>query len=765
MRRVLPVLFLAAVLGGGASAAGDEVDLPRGDQPPALAIDHFPSRLHAVVWRNWPILPADRIARTVGAEPAQIEALAASMGLPANQPIPDRFKPYFYKTVLRRNWHLLPYDQLLTLLEMDAEELAFLLHEDDFLYSKFGRSKPLCEPVRWRAPSESERRRAAEIRDLVAQRFGDLSSPTGDARFAFIDDLAAPVAATGAGDPVSPSNSAPATGGPRFLYSYFAVYGDPLLDPAVDPYPEGLLQRLAARGVNGVWLHVVLRQLAPGGPDFPEFGKDHERRLANLRRLIERAERHGIKLYLYLNEPRAMPLSFFNDRPDLRGVQENELAALCTSDPRVRDWMRNALTHVFREAPGLGGAFTITASENLTNCASHGRHADCPRCGSRSAAEIIGEVNAVVEQGVHAGDPEAKVIAWDWGWNGHGLAPDHIAQLPRDTWLMSVSEWHLPIERGGVESRIGEYSVSAVGPGPRATEQWKTARDRGLRTVAKVQVNNSWELSATPWLPVPDLVAEHATRLRDAGVDGVMLSWSLGGYPSPNLEVMNRLLTDKTAAAEDVLQQIAVDRYGDAAAPNVRRAWTAFSEAFQEYPYSGATVYRGPQQMGPANLLHAAPTGRASTMIGFPYDDLDGWRGPYPRDVFIQQFDKLAAGWQVGLDRLEAAASVAAPDRRAVVEEDLRLARAAHLHFASTAAQARWIALRDRLSSDDTPETREQIAATLDAEDAFARQLYDLTRADSRIGFEASNAYYYLPLDLVEKTLNVDWMRRRIAER
>ncbi|QDT17609.1 hypothetical protein [Alienimonas californiensis] len=759
MRRVLPILLLAAALGGSASAApADEVVLPRGDQPPALAIDHFPSRLHAVVWRNWQILPAERIADAVGAEPAQIEELAASMGLPANQPISDRFKPYFYKTVLRRNWHLLPYDQLLTLLEMDAEELAFLLHEDDFLYIKFGRSKPRCKPVRWQAPDESQQRRAAEIRDLVARRFGDLSAPAGAARFAFISDLTEPIAATNSGDPL------PAAGGPRFLYSYFAVYGDPLLDPAVDPYPEGLLQQLAARGVNGVWLHVVLRQLAPGGPDFPEFGQDHERRLANLRRLVERAERHGIKIYLYLNEPRAMPLSFFESRPDLLGVKKNELATLCTSDARVRDWMRSALTHVFREAPGLGGAFTITASENLTSCASHNLHHQCSRCASRSAAEIIAEVNAVVEQGVHAGDPQAKVIAWDWGWNGHGLAPEHIAQLPRDTWLMSVSEWDLPIQRGGVESRVGEYSVSAVGPGPRATAQWKTARDRGLQTVAKVQVNNSWELSAVPWLPVPDLVAAHATRLRAAGVDGVMLSWSLGGYPSPNLEVMNRLLTDETATAEDVLQQTAVGRYGEAAAPQVRRAWTAFSTAFQEYPYSGAVVYRGPQHMGPANLLHVAPTGRAATMVGFPYDDLDGWRGPYPREDFIRQFETLAAGWQVGLKGLEAAAAVAEPDRRAVVEADLRLARAAHLHFASTAAQAQWIALRDQLSSHDTPETREEIAATLDAEDAFARQLYDLTRADSRIGFEASNAYYYLPLDLVEKTLNIDWVRRRIAE-
>ena len=35
-----------------------------------------------------------------------------------------------------------------------------------------------------------------------------------------------------------------------------------------------------------------------------------------------------------------------------------------------------------------------------------------------------------------------------------------------------------------------------------------------------------------------------------------------------------------------------------------------------------------------------------------------------------------------------------------------------------------------------------------------ATQLYRLQRQDSRIGFEASNHYYYLPHDLQEKVLN-----------
>ena len=38
------------------------------------------------------------------------------------------------------------------------------------------------------------------------------------------------------------------------------------------------------------------------------------------------------------------------------------------------------------------------------------------------------------------------------------------------------------------------------------------------------------------------------------------------------------------------------------------------------------------------------------------------------------------------------------------------------------------------------------------------RRLFTLTREDSRIGFEPSCQYFYLPLDLVEKVINCRWL-------
>jgi len=78
-------------------------------------------------------------------------------------------------------------------------------------------------------------------------------------------------------------------------------------------------------------------------------------------------------------------------------------------------------------------------------------------------------------------------------------------------------------------------------PGERACRYWEAARARGLRTVAKIQCGNTWELSAVPYIPAVANVARHAANLRSRGVNGLMLGWTLGGYPSPNLEVVAEL--------------------------------------------------------------------------------------------------------------------------------------------------------------------------------------------------------------------------------
>jgi len=161
---------------------------------------------------------------------------------------------------------------------------------------------------------------------------------------------------------------------------------------------------------------------------------------------------------------------------------------------------------------------------------------------------------------------------------------------------MSVSEWSLPLKRGGVAGQVENirFPPSARASGP---AHWALAKQHGLKTMAKVQANCTWELSAVPYLPAMNLVGRHLNNLTRAGVDGMMLSWSLGGYPSPNLQLVRQFSRRPVPALNDALAQVARDRFGAGSADNVLRAWATFSVAFSEFPYDASVIYCGPCQM------------------------------------------------------------------------------------------------------------------------------------------------------------------------
>jgi hypothetical protein len=536
----------------------------------------------------------------------------------------------------------------------------------------------------------------------------------------------------------------------RYCFSYFGSTGDPFAGDTRQSYPDAYLARLSELGVNGVWLQAVLYELTPFPWD-PARSDGWQERLARLAELVTRARRFGVGVYLYLNEPRAMPPSFFEVHPELEGVSEGTYSALCTSCEPVKAYLREAVATVCRRVPGLAGFFSISASENLTTCHSHYMGAACPRCRDRSPAEVVAEVNCLYREGIAAAGSDARLIVWDWGWQDSWVT-DIIARLPDDVLLMSVSEWDLPIRRGGVDGVVTEYSMSAIGPGPRALRHWAAARQRGLGTMAKVQVGTTWELSAVPYMPAVANVVEHIRRLRDRGVQGLMLSWTLGGYPCPAIEAAVRL-GEPGSDPEQVLLETARHWFGDEAADAVVEAWRVCSRTFQEFPYSQTTVYAAPLQMGPANLLWPEPSGYGATMVGIPYDDLAAWCHGYPPRVFEAQMRKVAAGFAEAADMIAAAAGT---EPTGALADEMRLARVCAVHLESVANQVAFVLARDG-DGDSAAE-----AALLQREEMLARELHVLQCRDSRVGFEASNQYYYRPMDLVEKVVNARWIRRMV---
>ena len=117
-------------------------------------------------------------------------------------------------------------------------------------------------------------------------------------------------------------------------------------------------------------------------------------------------------------------------------------------------------------------------------------------------------------------------------------------------------------------------------------------------------------------------ICEHLENLKKAGVRGLMLSWTLGGYPGGNLELL-----DHTP------EECAAMRFSPENAALVCKAWRLFSDGFRNFPFNVSVVYSYPGNAGPKNQLYLKSTGYHATMVGFPYDDLRSWRGIYPEDI------------------------------------------------------------------------------------------------------------------------------------
>ncbi len=709
-------------------------DLPAGDAAIALSYPHFPTCHQAVIWRNWNLVPLKQLADTLKATPDQIEAAAAALGLVRNDADLGKWAERGFLTIIRRNWDLLPYEQLLTLLDWTPDKLAFVLKEDDFMWVKMGNMKPICEEVLYRELTSEEEAATATLRESMALHFDQFPDAV-DYPFGFLMRYGqAPAAVSVKTDDF----------GLKMIYSYSAIYGDPLLDDKVDPYPDGLLADYAAAGINAVWLQGTLYTLVPWLGDNDLFSKHWQTRLENLRKLTERAAKYGIAVYLYMNEPRNMPGKFFLDHPTWRGPKNpsTDDYAMCTSQKAVLDALENGMEMLFREVPKLGGVFTITMSENLTHCLSRHTEGTCPACEARGHAEIVAEVNTVILRGARKAKPDARVLAWTWAWSPPWDV-EAVKLLPDDITVMAVSETLVPTESFGVRGEVIDYSISKVGPGPIAKRIWKAARERGLKITAKVQFNCTWELSAVPYIPVPGLVKLHMENLKKAGVTDLMLSWTLGGYPGGNLE----LLDSSTEA-------LAQEKFGSAAAPLILDAWQFFAKAFEYFPlHQTSQLYLAPQNYGPMSLLWEKPTHRSASMIGFPYDDLKGWTGycHYPEEVFEEAFKCLSEDWAEGMRILRKAGELVSGRNKFNYQELFNVAEAAYCHFRSTYLQICFVRRRDVCES--APKV-----AILEEEIALAKRLYEVIRRDSRIGFEASNHYYYVENDLKEKVLNCEYL-------
>lgn len=683
---------------------------------PAVSLPHFPTKFQSFIFRAHEYVPAGKIAQILNTTEDNVRLAAAQMGLPDREP--DKlWMTQGYITIIKRMWHILPYEQLLQLLEMDEQTLAITLREDDFLDIKLG-DKPVCEKVVWRELTAQEKKQTEEIRKTLSTL--DFS---GVQPFDFHYEVPQ---ISAAGEALFDT---------RMIYAFSGLYQHAFDVDSRVFCPDSMLEAYSKLGINAVWTQGILFQLTEF-PFAPAISNGWQQRIDRMKDFADRLEKYGMKLFLYLNEPRSMPSDFYKDYPHLKGhVRAEEKICLCVSTPQVQEYLTNAIETLCRAVPNIGGFFTITRSENPTNCYSHSepnstvKPCNCPRCSRRPVADVIHDTIACFRNGADRVDPKIKVFAWSWGWNEHNL--EIIAKLPERVILLSQSELGVPYEIGGVKGAVLDYSMSIIGPGERATREWKAARERGLETGAKVQVNTTWEASTVPALPVYEAIEEHIRGVQQTGVSHLLLSWTLGGYPSRSVAHAAKFFYESSQMEE---------------APEITNAARVFSEAFREYPFHISSVYHGPHNAGPSSMLFLGKTGYQATMTCFAYDDVDCWRSIYPVDIYEQQFAKLCSRWERGLEML----------RDVPPCETTVMAHAAYCLFKSSLDQIRFY--RAREIGD-----RETMLSCAREEEKTARKMLELMNMDASIGYEAANHYYFSKGQIAEKIVNCQYVIRQLT--
>lgn len=800
--------------------------------------DYFPTKMQAFIFRAWEFFAPEKIAEILGTSAQNVKEEAERMGLLPQGDNLDIWMKNGYITIIRTMWHILPYDQLLSLLEWTDEKLANVLAEDDFLFEKLGRFKPDCEKVTYVklteeqieatkiikdslktiASFEETQKPFSWLKDKVVEKKSQSVSKDGitlgsqwtvcdhcdnENTNAFVsrfvrhinqaygislktekadkfciniqisenltleeqheisvsDEKIEITAADEAGilralyymeDMLSSKGYIPygnvskkANFKTRYIYSFCGLYNNAFDVPSENYCPDELLEEYARVGVNGIWMQGILYQLT----EFPfdnKVSSGWESRLSQLRNFAIRAAKYGIKLYLYLNEPRCMPKSFFDTREDIRGTIYGDNAVFCTSTKPVQDYLKNAVITICKNVPELGGFFTITASENNTNCYSRPGDHMCPRCAKRNPGEVYAEINNIIASAAHSVNPKIKTFAYNWAWEGtEGLDVfETIRKHSTDVILLTKTEETLDIEIDGIKYTMWDYTMAYPCPSDSAKGRWACAKEAGLETAAKVQINNTWECSTTPYLPVYPYLEDHMKNLLASGVSHLMLSWTLGGYPSPNINLISKYFFTNSDTDSFYLSEYG--KYADL----VKKATTEFSKGFSNFPAEVSTQYFGPQNAGISNQLFLKPTGYYATMTCFSYDSVDTWRQVFPLETTVKQFGKVCEGWKKGLDMLS--------DMKECEFKDISYV--CYTIFKSSYNQFRFIISRNDSLNNNKDFDKEFLCEILKDELNMATKLYEIMMRNSTIGYEAANHYYFSRGLIAEKIVNCRYL-------
>lgn len=570
---------------------------------------------------------------------------------------------------------------------------------------------------------------------------------------------------------------------PRSAFGEFYKHPDDMQAEtflAADAYTDDELARIAMAGFNGVWVHAQLHQIVADAA-FPELAPNAVRHQERLNTLIGRAARHGIKLYLYMQPPRALPddLPFWQQHPEVAGQVEDgfptpdapqgfRMRSLCTSTTIVQDYLRRAFGRLTAALPGLGGYIFITASEFPAHCWSRRgatmdsagqivpNACECPRCRHRRPEEVIAELLSTIRSGIRSVAAEMPIICWNWSWSFYMPIPCAalIDRLPRDLIVMA------DFERGGYADVCGharhfidEYSLGYAGPSEQFQGVLQCCRDAGKEVFCKLQIGTTHELASVVSLPLLGNIYRKCRFIREQGLPGFMGCWNFGNHLSANTAALNYFLTVEPGLADEnaALEAFAARYFPGCRPALVRRGWQTFAEAMRHYPFEIPYLYMGPSNMALALIPEPAPlSGKGlgrSWLLDERGDTLQNCFRAFTETEAAAGMGRLQAIWARGVEQLreglQGVGGRQGEDELGNAEVCLACWHSVVNFYSLTALRRAW-----------SEAQRDAYLAVIADELANIRRVLPYVERDSRQGFHVEAHGYFF---------NAEILRRKIA--
>ena len=547
---------------------------------------------------------------------------------------------------------------------------------------------------------------------------------------------------------------------------------DELMDD-VDYYPDEYLNRLAHDGTNGLWIYTYFNQLLTSDC-FTEYGKDSAKRIAKLKRVVEKCKRYGVKVWIFGVEPFALAPEIAANYPDSTGgIGWNGHKTVCTYSELGAKYCIEATQRLMEQVPDLGGIIDITYGERPTTCASLDDYCQCPRCRQHSRSEIIAHNIDLLKEGIRRAGSKADFVSWTYAHRESTMEEiqEYVRKAPSDVMLQENFEDNGYVEQLGKTRQAMDYWLSYTGPSQMFEGAAQTALEEGKHMFAKMQVCCSHELATVPYIPVPGILFDKYAAAHRYRVEGVMQCWYFGNYPSLMSKAAGELsFMEDFSDKKKFLTQLAGIYYGGRAKEAVT-AWEHFEKGYQNYPVNIMFSYYGPMHDGVVWELALEPKDASLPRSWQLMDKPDGDRigeclqcGHTLREAVVLT-ERMREEWKAGVDCLPDNGPL---EQRTVVE-------ALKLLLASGNNIMRFYELRDLLAkgNGDACTILREMEDIVEEEMRHSLNMIPLCEADSRLGYHSeAEGYKFFPeklLDRVEKLKvmqeeEFDRVRKRITE-